>query len=84
MAIVNRTLDASEQRKVFQQKLVAAELVNGFSGIIAVAPYPCTLDAGAIALYGISGAPQFRPPLASAVGVDRRGRAVCPFFRRLF
>lgn len=73
MAIVNRTLDASEQRKVFQQKLVAAELVNGFSGIIAIAPYACTLDAGAIALYGISGAPQFQ------ISVNRTGGAGATF-----
>lgn len=69
MAIVNRTLDASEQRKTLQVKLVAAELVNGFSGIICIAPYPATLDAGSIALYGISGAPQFQ------LSVNRTGGA---------
>lgn len=60
MAIVNRTLDPTEQRKVFETKLVAAELVNGFSGILAVVPWPSTLDAGNIQLYGISGAPNFQ------------------------
>lgn len=69
MAIVNRALDPTEQRKVFQQKLVAAELVNGFSGILCVAPYAATLDAGAIALYGLSGAPQFQ------ISVNRTGGA---------
>lgn len=73
MATVNRSLDVTEQRKVFQQKLVAAELINGFSGIIAVAPYPCTLDAGVIALYGISGAPQFQ------LSVNRTGGAGASF-----
>lgn len=69
MAVINRTLDASEQKKVFQQKLVAAELVNGFSGIICVAPYACNVVAGAIALYGISGAPNFQ------ISVNRTGGA---------
>ncbi len=73
MAIVNRTLDVSEQRKVFQQKLVAAECVNGFSGIICIAPYPATLDAGSIALFGISGAPQFQ------LSINRTGGAGATF-----
>jgi len=69
MAIVNRTLDASEQRKTFQVKLLAAELVNGVSGIICQVPFASTLDAASIALYGISGAPQFQ------IAVHRTGGA---------
>lgn len=59
MSIVNRTLDASEQRKVLEVSLVAAQLTNGVTTPIAVVPYPSVLDAGEIAMYGISGAPQF-------------------------
>jgi hypothetical protein len=57
MAIVNRSLDASEQRKVIQ--VVAGAVATGVSGIIGVVPWPCTLDAGEIAAFGLSGAPNY-------------------------
>jgi hypothetical protein len=59
MAIVNRTLDASEQRKVMEISLVATQLVNGATTPVAIVPYPSVLDAGEIVMFGISGAPQF-------------------------
>ena len=57
MGVVNRTLDASEQRKTFEVKLVAAELVTGFSGVICQVPFASTLDAASMAAYGVSNAP---------------------------
>jgi hypothetical protein len=60
MPIVNRNLDVSLQRVVYQQEYTGANLVNGASGTLVFVPYPCNLDAAAIALYGISGSPQFQ------------------------
>lgn len=63
MAVVNRTLDASEQRKVYQAsfpKVGGASFTNvatGTTAVVAVVPGPCTLDAMQIIAYGISGAP---------------------------
>jgi len=57
MAIVNRTLDASEQRKVFQ--LSQGPVATGASGIVCEVPYPCVLEAGEIAAFGLSGAPTY-------------------------
>lgn len=59
MAIVNRSLDESEQRKVIECRLVAADLTNGVSTPICVVPWPSVLDAGEIAAYGLSGSPRF-------------------------
>lgn len=57
MAIVNRTLDDSEQRKVFSAS--AGAVATGVTGIVAYAPYPCVLEAGSIAAFGFSGAPNY-------------------------
>lgn len=57
MAIVNRTLDPSEQKKVFS--VAAGAVATGVSGIVAVVPYPSTLTAGSIAAFGLSGAPNY-------------------------
>jgi len=60
MAVVNRTLDVSEQRKTLSLT------VNGSSGIViptgstfllGIVPYPSTLDAGQLVCFGQSGAP---------------------------
>ncbi len=69
MAIVNRTQDVSEQRKVFQKRLISTDLVNGATVVVAIAPYPCTLDGGQVALFGLSGACNF------AIAVTRNGAA---------
>jgi hypothetical protein len=63
MAIVNRTQDASEQRKVFEvvfPKVAGASFNNigtGVTCIVGLVPYACTLDAFQAAAFGISGAP---------------------------
>lgn len=57
MAIVNRTLDVSEQRKVYE--VSAGPVVTGVSAIVAYVPGPCTLDAGSIAAFGLSGLPTY-------------------------
>lgn len=57
MAIVNRTLDPSEQKKVFS--VSAGAVATGVTGILAVVPYPSILNAGEIAIFGISGAPNY-------------------------
>jgi hypothetical protein len=57
MAIVNRTLDATEQRKILSQEYAATQLTNGITNLVGIVPWPCTIDAAAVALYGVSGAP---------------------------
>ena len=57
MPIVNRTLDASEQRKAFGVN--AGAVATGVSGIICMVPYPATIDAAEIAAFGLSGAPTY-------------------------
>lgn len=60
MAVINRTLDATEQRKTMSVN------VNGSSGIViptgstfvlGIVPWPCTIDAGQLASMGASGSP---------------------------
>jgi hypothetical protein len=61
MAITNRMLDVTEQRKVFELAIgTAANLVNGFSAPICTVPWPCLLDGGNLVAYGLSGSPQFQ------------------------
>lgn len=57
MAIINRTLDTSEQRKTVQVQ--AGAVATGVTGIICQVPYPCVLEAGEIAAFGLSGAPNY-------------------------
>ncbi len=59
MAVVNRTLDPSQQRVVIQKGLVAGDLTNGISTPIVAVPWPCVLDAGEVYAYGTSGSPRF-------------------------
>ena len=55
MAVVNRTLDASEQRKVLS---VAAQAVaTGATGMVGIVPHAGTLDGLQMAAFGISGSP---------------------------
>lgn len=55
MAIANRELDASEQRRVVTGS--ARDTVVGGTYPLWVAPYPCTLDAASQIVVGLSGAP---------------------------
>lgn len=57
MPIVNRDLSLAEKRKVFQQEYAPAQLVTGSSAIICIAPYPCSLDVGQYAAFGLSNTP---------------------------
>lgn len=57
MAIVNRTLDASEQRKVMSVN--AGAVATGVSGVIGVVPWASVLEAGQLTAFGLSGAPTY-------------------------
>lgn len=58
MAIVNRSLDVSEQRKVFKysDKLMA----TGVTAPICVVPWPSTIDGAMLAAFGLSGSPTYQ------------------------
>lgn len=58
MAVVNRTLDSSQQRFVIAAK--AGAVVTGATGIIGLVETPSTLDAAQIAAFGVSGAPSYQ------------------------
>lgn len=55
MAIVNRTKDATEQRLVFQAN--AGATATGVTGILCMVPSPGVIEAGQLAAFGLSGAP---------------------------
>lgn len=57
MAIVNRTLDASEQRKSFTANFAAT--ATGLTLPILEVPFNSTLDAVQLAAFGLSGAPTY-------------------------
>ena len=57
MAIINRSKDSSEQRRTFST--FAGAVATGVTGIIAQVPWPCTLESGQIAAFGLSGAPNY-------------------------
>ena len=57
MGIVNRTKEASEQRVVFD--FAAGAVATGVTAIVAHIPWPCTLESGQIAAFGLSGAPNY-------------------------
>lgn len=61
MAVVNRTLDATEKRKVgvLQWSNGVTLVGTGVTRVIGIVPWPCTLDAGQIAAFGLSGAPSY-------------------------
>jgi hypothetical protein len=55
MAIVNRTLDSSEQRKVIGHQWLST--ATGASLIGGQVPWPCVLEKAQFAAFGISGSP---------------------------
>lgn len=55
MAIVNRTLDSSEQKKTLY--VTANTVVNGTTLSVGLVPYPSTFIGGQLSCWGISGAP---------------------------
>jgi len=57
MPIINRGKDATEQRKTFS--LQASAFATGVTAIVAHIPYPCILESGQIAAFGLSGAPNY-------------------------
>ena len=57
MSVVNRTLDASEQRKTIN--VAYGAMATGVTSMVAVVPWPCVLEAGQIAAFGLSGAPSY-------------------------
>lgn len=63
MAIVNRTLDATEQRKAFQFSVSSAgnsgPLITGATSIVGIVPWPCTFIDAQIAAFGTSGSPTY-------------------------
>ena len=72
MAILNRSLDISEQRKVFEISLSAFAtgtstyaVATGGTYAIGIVPYPCTLESAQLAVYGNSGNPSY------GISIDR-------------
>lgn len=63
MGILNRTEDATEQRKVLS--ISNAATATGVTLTLGLVPWPCTLDEAQIAAWGLSGAPSY------AVAVNR-------------
>ncbi len=60
MAITNRDHQISEQREVLQLSAKSATfIVTGTSYTLGVVPYPCEVQAAALAAYGLSGAPGY-------------------------
>ncbi len=55
MAIVNRTLDSSEQRKDIVMSYGA--IATGVTSVIAIVPWPCVLEKAQFAAFGVSGSP---------------------------
>lgn len=60
MAILNRTLDTTEQRLVFEAVLPAAQLTSGVTSVVAVVPFPCVIDYAQAVANGLSGAPTWQ------------------------
>lgn len=58
MAIVNRSQDASEQRKDVYSNHGA--LATGVTAIVHLVASPCILDAAQMAIVGMSGAPTYQ------------------------
>lgn len=57
MAIINRTLDPSEQRRIIEQSYGA--VATGATLHVAVVPYPAELQAAVMAVAGLSGSPTY-------------------------
>lgn len=58
MAIVNRDVDVSQQKDVVQAKCGA--VATGVTLLVAVAPYPCTVQSIRTAALGVSNAMQLQ------------------------
>ena len=63
MAVVNRTLDPSQQRTVMHLALGA--VATGVTSIVGIVPWPCVIDATQLALNGVSATPTYE------LGVNR-------------
>lgn len=60
MAVVNRTLDASEQRKVISNTITSTSfLINGVTNMIGLVPFNGVIDTGMLAVEGVSGSPAY-------------------------
>ena len=57
MAVINRTKDVTEQRRTFLYS--AGAFATGVTAIVAQVPWPCVLESGQIAAFGLSGAPNY-------------------------
>ena len=57
MAIVNRTLDASEKNKVYE--LSTQAVATGVTLQVALVPYPANIMGAQIAVWGVSGSPTY-------------------------
>ena len=57
MAVINRTKDATEQRWPLHNYFGA--VATGVTGVIAHIPWPCVLESGQVAAFGLSGAPNY-------------------------
>jgi hypothetical protein len=57
MAVINRTKDITEQRKTFSY--AAGAFATGVTASVLQVPYPCVLESGQMAAFGLSGAPNY-------------------------
>lgn len=57
MSIHNRSLGPSEQRHALSFNNFSLSLTSGETGVLALIPYPCTLDAAQLAAFSIASSP---------------------------
>lgn len=61
MAIVNRDLDASQQKEVISYATAPGSVIStGTTLAMWVAPFPCQIQSARVGTLGVSGAPQAR------------------------
>ena len=61
MAIVNRDVDASQQKEAFQFSTVPGTVLSSGSTLAMwVMPYPCQIQSARVGTLGVSGVPQAR------------------------
>lgn len=61
MAIVNRTLDITEQKKNLSYQInTAAQLITGVTSALGIVPWPGVFYGGQMAVTGVSGAPTYQ------------------------
>lgn len=57
MSIKNRSLGASQQREMLNFENYNSSIATGTSAVLAVVPYPCTVEAAQLAGFGVTNTP---------------------------